>query len=182
MPLGPGKIGVDRQRTGFGEMVRMLLRYKAWANDLVFAAVREIPTEEAYKPRPTTFGSIVQTLDHVHVIDDIFCHHLRGERHSYIARTAGEPRSLSDLHDRVRATDQWYIGTFDGYTEDDLEAAVDFQFLGGERGSMSRGEIALHVVNHCSYHRGFVGDMLKQVPYDWPANDLTVFLRDQSRG
>src|SRR2546429_6681738 len=38
--------------------------------------------------------------------------------------------------------------------------------------------IVLHVVNHGSYHRGFVSDMMYQVPFVPPANDLPVFLRD----
>jgi len=43
---------------------------------------------------------------------------------------------------------------------------------------MTREEILRHVVNHSTYHRGFVGDMLYQVPASSPANDLPVFLRD----
>ena len=43
---------------------------------------------------------------------------------------------------------------------------------------MTREQIVLHVVNHGSYHRGFVSDMMYQVPFVPPANDLPVFLRD----
>ena len=46
---------------------------------------------------------------------------------------------------------------------------------------MTREEIVLHLVNHSTYHRGYVGDMLKQVPYYRPANDLTMLVRDQWR-
>jgi uncharacterized damage-inducible protein DinB len=43
---------------------------------------------------------------------------------------------------------------------------------------MTRGEMLLHIVNHTSYHRGFVADMFYQVPVRPPVTDLTVFLRD----
>lgn len=43
---------------------------------------------------------------------------------------------------------------------------------------ISREEIILHIVNHGTYHRGFVSDMLDQMPIVPPATDLTVFLRD----
>lgn len=43
---------------------------------------------------------------------------------------------------------------------------------------MSINEIFLHIVNHGSYHRGFVSDMIYQVPAVPPTNDLTVYLRD----
>ncbi len=44
---------------------------------------------------------------------------------------------------------------------------------------MSRGEMIAHVVNHATYHRGFVADMMYQVPAMPPATDLPVFLRDE---
>jgi uncharacterized damage-inducible protein DinB len=40
----------------------------------------------------------------------------------------------------------------------------------------------LHVVNHTSYHRGFVADLFYQVPARPPITDLTVYLRDANRG
>ena len=46
---------------------------------------------------------------------------------------------------------------------------------------MTRGEILLHLVNHATYHRGFVGDMLNQASVNPPPTDLTVFLRDVHR-
>jgi uncharacterized damage-inducible protein DinB len=45
-------------------------------------------------------------------------------------------------------------------------------------GSMSRGDILLHVVNHTIYHHGHTADMIYQIPASPPATDLPVFLRD----
>ena len=55
---------------------------------------------------------------------------------------------------------------------------IEFPFVDGGTGVMSRGEMILHVVNHTTYHRGFVGDMMYQVPVFPPVTDLPVFLRD----
>jgi uncharacterized damage-inducible protein DinB len=46
---------------------------------------------------------------------------------------------------------------------------------------MTCEQIILHLVNHATYHRGFVGDMMYQARVTPPANDLTVFLRDHYR-
>jgi uncharacterized damage-inducible protein DinB len=171
---------VDR-RSSLAETVRMMLRYKAWADGFVFDNITRIPEEETYARRQSTFPSIVQTLNHVYVVDDIFRHHLQGLRHAYQARVTPETPVLSELRDAVRAMDTWYIDSFDAWSDEDLDSRVEFEFVGGGSGSMTRGEIALHIVNHTTYHRGFVGDMLRQVPFTWPANDLTVFLRDHYR-
>jgi uncharacterized damage-inducible protein DinB len=43
---------------------------------------------------------------------------------------------------------------------------------------MTCAEIALHLSNHTTYHRGYIADMLFQVPANPPTTDLTVFIRD----
>ncbi len=159
-------------------MLLTLLRYKQWANRIAFEAVTAIPEDEALRPRSTTFGNMVHTLNHVYVIDDIFRHHLTGRAHGYTTRnTAGTP-AIGDLWRAVEDMDRWYIDHVSDWTERDVSRVVDFEFVGGGRGAMTGEEIILHLVNHSTYHRGFLGDMLKQVPYNWPACDLTVFLRD----
>jgi uncharacterized damage-inducible protein DinB len=93
-------------------------------------------------------------------------------------RNTEETPPVRTLWAATQEMDRWYIELVEGWTADDLGTIVNFEFIGGGRGAMTREEIILHLVNHATYHRGFVGDMLKQVPYYWPANDLTVFLRD----
>ena len=51
---------------------RMLARYNAWANRLIFDAVAALPADEATRPRQTLFKNMVHTLNHNYVIDRIF--------------------------------------------------------------------------------------------------------------
>lgn len=66
----------------------------------------------------------------------------------------------------------------DGVTDAELNETVRFTFVGGGEGAMTRGEILLHVVNHTTYHRGFVANLFSQIPAQPPTTDLPVFLRD----
>ena len=61
--------------------LRMLMRYKRWADDLTFQSVRSIPEAEAARQRSTRWSSILHTLNHVYVVDDIFKAHLEGREH-----------------------------------------------------------------------------------------------------
>jgi uncharacterized damage-inducible protein DinB len=65
---------------------RMLTRYKAWANELMFNAVVQLPPGEALKQRCSLFPNIVHTLNHNYVIDLIFQAHLLGREHGFTAR------------------------------------------------------------------------------------------------
>lgn len=160
------------------ETVKNLAGYKAWANQLTFAAVQALPVGEAIKERPTRYKNMVYTLNHVYVIDRIFQAHLTQQPHSYTARNTATCPTLAALWESVQTLDQWYLDYVDSVSEAALLDVVPFQFVDGGAGAMRRSEMILHVVNHGTYHRGLVSDMMYQVPAIPPANDLTVYLRD----
>jgi uncharacterized damage-inducible protein DinB len=157
---------------------RMLARYNKWADELMFGAVAKLPAGEATKPRTTLFKNMVHTLNHIYVIDRIFQAHLEGREHGYAARNTDQGPPLEELWRAQREVDDWYIAWSDKIADPALDERVGFAFVGGGEGAMTRGEMLLHVVNHTSYHRGFVADMFYQVPSRPPTTDLPVFLRD----
>ena len=71
------------------------------------------------------------------------------------------------------------INEFDVLPEAALGEEIRFTLIGGNEGVMTRSDILFHVVNHTSYHRGFVADLFFQVPLRPPLTDLPVFLREQ---
>lgn len=156
----------------------MLARYNAWANQVIFDAVAALPPGEAEKPRTSLFRNMVHTLNHNYVIDRIFQAHLEGRPHGYAARNTQDHPSLQELRRAQTDVDGWYVRWADEIAEPALDDTVRFQFVGGGDGAMTRGQMLLHVVNHTSYHRGFVADLFYQVPAKPPITDLTVYLRD----
>ena len=160
------------------EKITMLIGYKTWANDITFSAVSGLPKGEATKQRKTRFGNMVHTLNHVYVIDDIFKCHLLDKPHNYTARNTDTHPPLSHLRELQAEIDKWYMSYVANISEGELSEIVSFEFVGGGQGTMSRADIIIHVVNHGTYHRGFVGDMMYQVPATPPTNDLPVYLRE----
>ena len=157
---------------------RMLARYNAWANKQIFDAVGALPEGEATKERASLFRNMVHTLNHNYVIDRIWQAHLEGRDHGFTARNTTEHPPLAELWRKQTEIDDWYIAWSDRLSDVALDENVSFTLIGGNRGVMTRGEILLHVVNHTSYHRGFVADLFYQVPARPPTTDLPVFLRE----
>ena len=157
---------------------RTLTRYNAWANELLFAAVAALPEGEAVKPRRSVFRNMVHTLNHNYVIDRIFQAHLEGRGHGYSARNTPDHPPLAELWRAQQDLDRWYIDWSDRIADAALGEKVNFTFVGGGEGVMTRGDMLQHLVNHTSYHRGFVAQMIYDVPARPPTTDLTVFLRD----
>lgn len=160
--------------------LRLLTRYKAWANAITFQTVSALPEAEQLKQRPTRFGNILHTLNHVYVIDEIFRAHLEGRDHGYTARNTAAPPPVDELWRKVKSLDRWYVDHAERLTAPVVGESIAFNFVDGRPARMSRAAMILHVVNHGTYHRGFVGDMLYDVPAAFPANDLSVFVQREA--
>jgi uncharacterized damage-inducible protein DinB len=156
----------------------LLTRYNAWANEVLFAAVAALPDGEATKERPSLFRNMVHTLNHNYVIGLIWQAHLTGKAHGFTARNTAEHPPLEELSRLQRQLDDWYIEFASSANQELLEEKHRYVLIGGHSGEMSRGEMILHVVNHATYHRGFVADLFFQVPARPPLTDLPVFLRE----
>ena len=161
---------------------RTLARYNSWANKLIFDAVAALPEGEAARERKTLFRNMVHTLNHNYVIDRIWQAHLEGRDHGYAARNTREPPALEELWRLQKEIDGWYVAWADAQTQAALDEEVRFTLIGGNRGAMTRGEILMHIVNHTTYHRGFVADLFYQVPAQPPTTDLPVFRREFGAG
>jgi uncharacterized damage-inducible protein DinB len=157
--------------------VQTLLRYKAWADAIFLSVVSALPESALVAPQPIHFGSLIRTLHHSYAMDFVWQCHLLGKPHGLATRNpAGHP-PIGELVERQQAIDDWYVRYADSVSCQELELRVDFEFIGGGRGAMSRRDILFHVVNHTTYHRGHVADMLYHLGIVPPTTDLPVFLR-----
>lgn len=153
-------------------MLKRLTAYKAWANRELFDVLHTLPADTNAESRHL----MIRLLNHVYVVDCIFRAHLCGQPHGYQALNTQETPTLGALWSAVQETDQWYIDYAAGLHAAQLDERLDFRFVDGKAGNLSRAEMLLHVVNHGSYHRGGVGELLKQCNVTPPKDVLTRFL------
>lgn len=158
--------------------LRLMMRYSAWANERLFAALAALPPDVITATRPTGTATMLSTLGHAHVVDLIWKAHLEGRPHGFTTRQPEATTTLEALRkDQVHA-DAWYVDYADRLGAAEHGEVVSFQFVGGGSGAMTRGDMLLHVANHKTYHRGYVAEMLYQRGLKPPTMDLPVFLRD----
>jgi uncharacterized damage-inducible protein DinB len=123
-------------------------------------------------------GLMLRVLDHIHVVDRIFQHHLQGLPHSFQAPRSATMPDLQVLAASAKEVDDWYSSYVDTLAESDFEQPLEFVFTSGKRACMRRGEIILHVCLHGTYHRGNAGALL-QLRGLTPSRDaITDFLED----
>lgn len=158
--------------------IHKLTRYSAWANKTLFESLATLPAGEIIAKRSDGAGSILKVLNHSLVVDRIWRGHLEGVPHGYTSRNTEVLPAFVDLAADQAALDAWFVAYSDGLSEVGFGEVVKFRFVDGGAGEMTRGEMLLHVVNHKTYHRGYVAEMLYQAGLRPPTMDLPVFVRD----
>lgn len=153
-------------------LLHSLFSYKAWANEELFAALARVDAVA----RPDERHAAIRLLNHIYVVDRIFAAHLSGQAHGYAASNTPDTPTLEALHAAVQASDRWYVDYVESLPAQALGERLNFAFTDGDRGSMSREEMLVHVSTHGAYHRGAVGRIMAQVGTPPPRDLLTRFL------
>lgn len=152
--------------------LQSLFAQKSWANNELFHALAAVTDPVHAEARHTS----VRTLNHIHVVDQIFQAHLRGEPHGHEATNTDATPELGELQFAVADTDAWYQNYVAKLPSAALSEHIAFRFTDGDSGSMSREEMLLHVITHGAYHRGNVGQVLKSLAIAPPRDLYTKFL------
>ncbi|MNY11341.1 DinB family protein [compost metagenome] len=156
----------------------LLADYKRWANQRLFDSLAALPPGEVKKERVSVFKNMIGTLNHVYVVDCIWQAHLEGRGHGFKTSHDLLHADLSELRMAQKAIDRWYCDWSARQTDASLDKPLEFTFVSGESGTMSAGAMLMHVVNHASYHRGWVVQMYFEIPAMPPVTDMPVYLRE----
>jgi uncharacterized damage-inducible protein DinB len=159
-----------------------LLDYSNWANEQYFAQILELPEEEVAKQRPSLMNSILISLNHLLMIDKVWMAHMQGKSHPYKSLQTILHDHLDDLLTAKRAMNDDVRAYVEGLSEDELEQTVEYELIGGNKGSLPRYLIITHLAIHSAFHRGFIGDMFGQIPLLPAGQDIPVWERTTRNG
>jgi uncharacterized damage-inducible protein DinB len=151
-----------------------LIDIKRWAD----RGLHDVVSQNLERLTNEDISIMLRIFDHMHVVDRIFQHHLRGLPHPFRAPRSEKMPELPALANSMREVDDWYASYVGSLAENDFEQPIDFVFTSGKPARLRRGEIILHVCLHGTYHRGNAGALL-QLRGITPSRDaITDFLED----
>lgn len=104
--------------------IQMLTRYNAWANKAIFEAIAALPGGEATKERPMLFKNMINTLNHLHVVDLIWQAHIEGRDHGIQALNTVLYTDLTEVWRAQQAIDAWFIAWGDRLSEAAADGAL----------------------------------------------------------
>lgn len=164
--------------SGLRPRITRLCRFSAWAGARLYEALAALPPETLSMPRPHRDKGILGVLSHIYVVDRIWQANLQGRAHGFTARNLPAPLPFGEIRDELSAMERWYVDYAESCSESQLEEVVDFHYVGGQPASLARADMLLHIVNHRTWHRGYIADMMYESGSRPPTIDLNVYLRD----
>lgn len=174
------KVGADPVpdflRRGSNEQ-QSFVRYMRWANHVFYEACSGLTLDELSAQRHIPFDSMLSLLNHVYIMQLVWQAHLQGRPHGFTSRRPVEDIGFAKLRQQQLELDNWFVAYADKLPPAAYSERIDFEFIGGGAGVMSRSEMLQHVVTHASYHRGHICGVFYQLGYESPTTDLPVFLR-----
>ena len=156
--------------------IEKLFEYKRWANRELLNKLDQLAAEQG----EDSVRNSVRILNHTHVVDQIFAAHLRGEKHGFGSTNTERTPTVCELDASISELDDWFVDYVLRLRPDQFGESLAFRFTDGDVGQMSRGQMLMHLLNHGSYHRGAVGQILKDQGHMPPADTLARYLRGSS--
>ena len=149
------------------EDIRLHISYSGWASRRLLDAALALPEEQQRREFGVSHKSLLGTLEHIFFADRI-----------WFARTV-DP---SVLESEETLSIAWPL--LQKRWEDwaaaltEIVRVVDYKDLKGNSHSTPVWQIALHVVNHATLHRGQAMSLLRQSGVAPPPTDLIFYYRE----
>jgi len=156
-----------------------LAEYNAWANRRLYRSCEALPAAEYMRERPSFFGSLHATLNHVLVADRIWTARIEGQTPPNLKLDQILYGDLIGLRVARLAEDEHIRLMVAGLTEERLDQPLEYRDLRGDRFETPLCLVLGHFFNHQTHHRGQAHALLSQTSVLPPPLDLIAFLRQQ---
>lgn len=138
-----------KQKTVFQELIEDSVNYNLWANETIINWLSTHPDEKLTEHVPSSFESILKTLEHIYKVQDFWFKMLQKQSYEFteVEYTAQElfeklKKSSGELRDFICQLDEFEL-------EEKMEIVTPwFSSL------QPRYELIQQIVTHTAYHRG----------------------------
>lgn len=155
------------------------LRYNDWANQKMCRYLSPVDHEERLHERKYEYITIKKAILHIADSEQTWLYRLNGDNvpHMHTLEIEGSFASICKL---IAKNSHEFIAFIEKKEEPFFKAATTYVNLEGKIFTQNNAEIILHCMNHSTFHRGQILNMLRHVGYtDQSASDFIMFLREQ---
>jgi uncharacterized damage-inducible protein DinB len=159
--------------------VRRMARYNRWANRRIYDACAQLSPDDYHAPRPSFFGSLHATLNHILVGDSIWLGRFSGNVPAHLTRLDMILHDdFAGLRAAREAKDADIVAFADALDEATLHAPFTYANMAGQQFTDPLFPPLMHFFNHQTHHRGQAHGLLSHAGIDPPELDLIYFMRE----
>ena len=161
--------------------LRLQAQNNAWSNKRLLASCAALPDAELSAHRPSFFGTILATLNHILTVDWYYLDALtEGGRGRSVYPDADPYDSVTALAGAQADNDAKLIAFCDTLGDDDLTRTVATVRDDGTVWQEEIGDLLLHLFQHQIHHRGQVHGMLSATSVAPPQLDEFFLAMDRA--
>lgn len=161
----------------FSRYFLALADYNIWANNIAIGWLQQIDDQQWEKSVSSSFGSIRQTALHIASAEKIWIDYWKKEPDP-VFLSAVFTGTKSELIDIWRKSSAGLKDFIEGCPEEYYLQEVIFKWPRAGEGRMEFAQTVAHVMNHSTYHRGQLVNILRQVGFTQLAStDLATYYR-----
>ncbi len=157
-----------------------LAEYNAWANGRIYAAAAELSDGERKAERPSFFGSIHATLNHILAGDRLWLARLMGGEHGIVRLDQQLYVDFEELRAARLTEDERLIAVVASFDESDLAGRLSYRNMAGEEKRLPIAQVLGHMFNHQTHHRGQIHGLISATSVAPPFPDLIHLNWDES--
>lgn len=159
------------------ELLRQYAAYNTWANQKLLELVLTLPPDLQQKEIPSSFSSLHITILHMWDAASIWWQRMKlqeGVTAPSASFNGSTPEAVQGLLQQNKQWEEWLS------TANDMTLDHVFSYYNTKREHFKQPtyQVLLHVMNHETYHRGQIVNMLRQLGFEKiPQTDFIVWSR-----
>jgi uncharacterized damage-inducible protein DinB len=151
---------------------RQLAQYNAWANWRLYEAAGRLSDAERKKKRPSFFGSIYRTLNHILVGDRVWLSRLTTTSHGIASLDQELYGDFAELRAARVTEDERLIAVVNRLQPEEIAGSLCYRNMAGEEKRTPMVQVLGHIFNHQTHHRGQAHALLSDTSVPPPQLDL----------
>jgi uncharacterized damage-inducible protein DinB len=165
--------------TDYGPVCRKHFEFMKWADEIMLAALQQVPHDKLTHDHRNSFHSLLDTLNHVYLAELVWLKRVQENPNAQLGDLES-PATIEALAKAWPEVHRRWLDWSRSFSTDDWLKSLTWTNSTGAINHRPYWQVALHLVNHGTYHRGQLATMLRQSGTKPPGTDLITFYRTQT--
>lgn len=163
------------------ELLRSYTAFNVWASRKILEVITALPEEKQQAEIPSSYNSLYKTVLHMLDAETVWWQRLKLQEKLQVPSQhfSGSMQELADeLMQQSKRWEEWVNNASDL----SLEHVFQYQTFKQEQFKQPTWQMIMHVINHSTYHRGQLINMLRQLGIEkLPSTDFIMWSRNPKK-